>query len=244
MGQIVIAENVTKKFGSVRAVDSVSFTINRGEIVGLLGPNGAGKTTLMRMITGFFPPNSGTIRVNGTDIFENPYAAKKNIGYLPESLPLYNEMSVTAYLEFVAAIKEIPYEEKYERIYETIKSTGLEEVSRKPAGRLSRGFKQRVALAQALISDPDLLVLDEPTRGLDPKQIVETRELIKRLAGERTVLLSSHILPEVSMICQKVMIIDHGKIITVDGIDELMKKFSTDRLEDVFMRLTTRETHE
>jgi ABC-2 type transport system ATP-binding protein len=203
-------------YGSVTAVDHVSFTVNKGEILGFLGPNGAGKTTTMRILTGFMPATSGTARVAGFDVFDQSLEVRRRIGYLPENPPLYPDMSVEAYLDFVARIKNVPAEKRADRISDALKKTSLEDKRTELIKRLSRGYKQRVGLAQALVHDPDVIILDEPTVGLDPKQIIEVRNLIKGLAGNHTIILSTHILPEVSMTCDRVVIINKGKIAAVD----------------------------
>ncbi|MGH9712157.1 MAG: ABC transporter ATP-binding protein [Candidatus Acidiferrales bacterium] len=213
---MIEVQDLTKTYGSVTAVDHVSFTVNKGEILGFLGPNGAGKTTTMRILTGFMPATSGTARVAGFDVFDQSIEVRRRIGYLPENPPLYPDMSVEAYLDFVARIKNVPAEKRANHISDALKKTSLEEKRTELIKRLSRGYKQRVGLAQALVHDPDVIILDEPTVGLDPKQIIEVRNLIKGLAGSHTIILSTHILPEVSMTCDRVVIINKGKIAAVD----------------------------
>jgi gliding motility-associated transport system ATP-binding protein len=203
-------------YGPVTAVDHVSFTVNKGEILGFLGPNGAGKTTTMRILTGFMPATSGTARVAGFDVFNDSLEVRRRIGYLPENPPLYPDMTVEAYLDFVARIKNVPAEKRADRIADALKNTNILDKRSELIKRLSRGYKQRVGLAQALVHDPDVIILDEPTVGLDPKQIIEVRNLIKGLAGTHTIILSTHILPEVSMTCDRVVIINKGKIAAVD----------------------------
>jgi ABC-2 type transport system ATP-binding protein len=198
------------------AVDHVSFTVNKGEILGFLGPNGAGKTTTMRILTGFLPATSGTARVAGFDVFNDSLEVRRRIGYLPENPPLYLDMTVEAYLDFVARIKNVPAEKRADRVTDALKKTNIVDKRTELIKRLSRGYKQRVGLAQALVHDPDVIILDEPTVGLDPKQIIEVRNLIKGLAGTHTIILSTHILPEVSMTCDRVVIINKGKIAAVD----------------------------
>jgi ABC-2 type transport system ATP-binding protein len=230
---MIEVRNLTKRYGDLVAVDGVSFTAEKGEVLGFLGPNGAGKTTTMRVITGFMPATSGTVKVAGFDIFEQSHEVRKRIGYLPESPPLYNDMTVTAYLEFVGRIKGVPraaLESATERVLE---SCGLTGVTRRVLGHLSKGYRQRVGLAQALIHDPSVLVLDEPTIGLDPRQIIDIRALIREFAAERTVILSTHILPEVSQLCQKVVIINDGRIAVEDKIENLTRDMT---LEEVFLR--------
>jgi gliding motility-associated transport system ATP-binding protein len=230
---MIEVRDLTKRYGDLVAVDQVSFTAKKGEILGFLGPNGAGKTTTMRIITGFLPATSGTVEVDGFDIFEQSHEVRKRIGYLPENPPLYNDMTVSGYLEFVGRIKGIPrgnLDEATERVVETC---GLAKVTRRVLGHLSKGFRQRVGLAQALIHNPPVLVLDEPTIGLDPRQIIEIRTLIRELSSERTVILSTHILPEVAQLCQKVVIINEGRIAVEDLIENLTRDLS---LEEVFLR--------
>lgn len=218
---MIEVENVTKRYGPKTAVKSVSFEVARGEIVGFLGPNGAGKTTTMRILTGFLPPTSGTARVGGFDVREQPLEVKRRIGYLPESPPLYPEMEVGDYLRFVAAIKGIPKKDIGRRIDGVLERTSCADVRSTLAGKLSKGYRQRVGLAQALIHNPEVLVLDEPTSGLDPKQINETRNLIRSLAGEHTIILSTHILPEVSSTCSRVIIINEGRLEASDTPENL-----------------------
>ncbi len=221
---MIEVENVTKKYGNFIAVDNISFTVNDGEVVGFLGPNGAGKSTTMNMITGFIEPTDGTIKVNGYDVLKQPAKAKAQIGYMPESVPLYNDLTVKEFVTFMAELKKVPRKEKKERVSKVLYETGIEDVANKLIRNLSRGYKQRVSLAGALVSDPKVIILDEPTVGLDPKQITEIRQLIKKLGKKHTVILSSHILSEVSQICEKVIIINKGKIIAVDTPDNLEKK--------------------
>ncbi len=219
---MIEARNLTKYYGRTKALDNISFTVEKGEIVGLLGPNAAGKTTMMRILTCFLPATSGTAKVNGYDVAEQPLQVQRSIGYLPERTPLYDELTVTEFLNFVGEVKGITgREEKRKRLGTVIEECGLREVQNKLIAKLSKGFRQRVGLAQALINDPPCLILDEPTIGLDPKQITETRKLIQNLAGNRTVILSTHILPEVSMTCQRVMIINEGKIVAIDTVENL-----------------------
>ncbi|HPP13531.1 MAG TPA: ATP-binding cassette domain-containing protein, partial [bacterium] len=232
---MIEAKNLTKYYGRTKALDNVSFTVEKGEIVGLLGPNAAGKTTMMRILTCFLPATSGTARVNGYDVAEQPLEVQRSIGYLPERTPLYDELTVTEFLNFVAEVKGITSrEEKKKRLGKVIEECGLSEVQHKLIAKLSKGFRQRVGLAQALVNDPPCLILDEPTIGLDPRQITETRRLIQNLAGNRTVILSTHILPEVSMTCQRVIIINEGRIVAIDTVENLtvrMQKVVEIRLE-------------
>jgi len=218
---MIEAKQLTKRYGDITAIQDVSFRVEKGEILGFLGPNGAGKTTTMRILTGFIPATSGTAIVAGYDVFEQSMEVKRRIGYLPEQPPLYNELTVTEYLKFVGRIKGLSRQKLSDALDRVIERTGLEEVRRRLVGNLSRGFRQRVGLAQAMIHEPEVLILDEPTVGLDPKQIIEIRQLIKEQAGERTVILSSHILPEVTATCQRVVIIHEGKVVAVDTQERL-----------------------
>ncbi len=212
----IVVENFTKKYGTQKAVDNISFVVKAGEVLGFLGPNGAGKTTTMKAITTFFAPTSGDIRLGNISVRENPEEIKKHIGYLPENNPLYTDLPVIDYLRFVAGLYLIPRGKVKEKILEMVTLCGLEGEKHKKIGELSKGYKQRVGLAQALIHDPDVLILDEPTAGLDPNQIVEIRELIKKIGKEKTVILSSHILAEVEATCDRILIINKGKIVA-DG---------------------------
>jgi ABC-2 type transport system ATP-binding protein len=216
-------KNVIKKFGNTPVVDGISFEVKKGEIIGFLGPNGAGKTTTMRMITGFFSPFSGTVKVAGFDVVEKPMEARAKIGYMPENVPLYKELDVHSYLQFVAEVKGVAKEKIGSSIAKAMEESGITAVKDKVIGRLSKGYRQRVGIAQAIINDPEVLILDEPTVGLDPKQIKEIRELIKRMKGDRTIILSTHILPEVSMTCDKVIVINQGKIIAEGDVETLTR---------------------
>lgn len=213
---MIEVENLTKYYGSYHALKGVTFSVKKGEILGFLGPNGAGKTTTMRILTCFFPPTSGKAKVAGFDVFEEPLEVKKRIGYLPENVPLYKDMTVEDYLAFAAGIKGVGSKNIKATVAKVMNECVLTDVSYKFIGELSKGYRQRVGLAQALVNDPEVLILDEPTIGLDPKQIIEIRKLIKNLAGRRTVILSTHILPEVSMTCQRVVIINDGRVVAVD----------------------------
>jgi ABC-2 type transport system ATP-binding protein len=224
----VIVENVTKLYGSQKAVDNVSFTVKTGEILGFLGPNGAGKTTTMKAITGFFAPNEGQIKIGGFSVLENPEDIKKNIGYLPENNPLYKDMPVLDYLHFIAELQEVPADKIKGRILEMVHTCGLTSEKHKKIGELSKGYQQRVGLAQALIHNPKVLVLDEPTAGLDPNQIVEIRDLIRKIGKEKTVILSSHILAEVEATCDRILIISKGKIVA-DGTASTLRKQAQDK---------------
>jgi ABC-2 type transport system ATP-binding protein len=218
---MIQVEGLTKKYARQVAVDGISFSVDKGDIVGFLGPNGAGKTTTMRMLTCFLPPTAGTATVAGFDCFEQPFEVKKRLGYLPESPPLYPEMSVTDYLMFVARLKNVPGPEVRTRTDQVMERCWISDVKSKLISKLSRGYRQRVGLAQAIIHNPDVLVLDEPTSGLDPKQITETRDLIKSLSGAHTIILSTHILPEVEAICRKVIIINRGRLVATDSVEHL-----------------------
>lgn len=213
---MIEVQNLTKAYGPVTAVDHVSFTVQKGEILGFLGPNGAGKTTTMRILTGYMPATSGTARIAGFDVFQDSLEVRRHIGYLPESPPLYPDMAVETYLDFVLRIKNVPSEKRRARVNDALEKTNITDKRKELIKRLSRGYRQRVGLAQALVHDPEVIVLDEPTVGLDPKQIIEVRNLIKGLAGNHTIILSTHILPEVSMTCDRVVIINKGKIAAID----------------------------
>ncbi len=219
----IVVENITKRFGSQKAVDDVSFRVNTGEIVGFLGPNGAGKSTTMRAITCFLSPNEGDIRIGEYSIHQHPEEIKRIIGYLPELNPLYQDMPVLDYLKFIAELHGIPKTKRIQRILEMVHVCGLEGEKHKKIGELSRGYRQRVGLAQALIHDPQVLILDEPTSGLDPNQIIEIRELIREIGREKTVILSSHILAEVEATCDRILIINKGRIVA-DGTSSDLRK--------------------
>lgn len=221
-------KNITKRYGSFLAVDDISFEVKDHEIVGFLGPNGAGKSTTMNMITGFIEPTKGKIIINGYDISKSPIKAKKQIGYMPESVPLYNDLTVKEFVDYMADLKNVSRKDKKEAVKKVLEDTGLVDVQKKLIKNISRGYKQRVSMAGALIGDPEVLILDEPTVGLDPKQITEIRELIKNLGKNHTVILSSHILSEVSQICEKVVIINKGKILAVDTPENLENKTKND----------------
>jgi len=231
---MIKVENLTKDYGEFRAIDNISFTVNKGEILGLLGPNGAGKTTVMRMLTCFFPPTKGTLTVAGYNCFEESIKVREKIGYLPERVPLYEDMIVSDYLSFVARIKGMAAKDVKKKIEEVMEDCGLSDVSHKLISAISRGYRQRVGIAQALVNDPEVLILDEPTVGLDPKQIIGIRDLIKKLAGKHTVILSTHILPEVSILCDRVIIINKGKVAAVDSLENLTAQSS----QRMFIRIT------
>ena len=223
---MIEVQHLTKRYGRVTAVEDVSFRVERGEILGFLGPNGAGKTTTMRILTGYMPATEGKAIVAGFDVFDQPIDAKRRTGYLPETPPLYPDMTVAEYLTFVAKIKGVASADRKGRITAVMERTRVADMAGRLCSKLSKGYKQRVGLAQALIHNPDVLILDEPTAGLDPKQIIETRQLIKELAGDHTIILSTHILPEVSQTCERVVIINKGKVVAVDTPDAL-----TDRIQ-------------
>jgi ABC-2 type transport system ATP-binding protein len=221
---MIKVERLTKRYGPTLAVKDITFEIEKGEIVGFLGPNGAGKTTTMRILTGFLPPTSGTVSVAGYDVLEEPLEVKKRIGYLPEAPPVYPEMSVEGYLDFVGRLKGIPGGEVPERVDSVVEGCALGDVRQKLIGHLSKGYRQRVGLAQALIHDPDVLIFDEPTAGLDPKQIAEVRQLIHDLSGDHTIILSTHILSEVQSIASRIIIISDGKLEASDTPENLMAR--------------------
>jgi ABC-2 type transport system ATP-binding protein len=220
----IVVQTFTKKYGAQKAVDNVTFTVKTGEVLGFLGPNGAGKTTTMKAITCFLAPNAGDIQVGGISIRDNPDEIKRNIGYLPENNPLYGDMPVIDYLHFVASLHQIPKQMIKEKIIEMVNLCGLEGEKHKKINELSKGYKQRVGLAQALIHDPRVLVLDEPTAGLDPNQIMEIRDLIRKIGKEKTVILSSHILAEVEATCDRILIINKGKIVADGSSGQLRKQ--------------------
>ena len=221
---MIEVQHLTKRYGPFTAVDDVSFKAERGEILGFLGPNGAGKTTTMRILTGYMPPTDGKALVAGYDVLEKPIEAKRRTGYLPETPPLYPDMTVRDYLEFCARIHGIGRTQRRSRVDTVMGRTRIADMARRHCGKLSKGYRQRVGLAQALLHNPDVLILDEPTAGLDPKQIIETRQLIKELGGDHTVILSTHILPEVSQTCNRVVIINKGHVVAVDSPENLTSR--------------------
>jgi len=223
---LIEVQHLTKRYGRVTAVDDLTFKVERGEILGFLGPNGAGKTTTMRILTGYMPATEGKAVVAGFDVFDQPIEAKRRTGYLPETPPLYPEMTVREYLQFVAQIKikGVSGAERRQRVEAAMKRTRVDDMATRHCGKLSKGYRQRVGLAQAILHNPEVLILDEPTAGLDPKQIIETRQLIKELAGTHTIILSTHILPEVSQTCQRVVIINKGRMVAVDTPGNLTAK--------------------
>jgi ABC-2 type transport system ATP-binding protein len=231
--------NLSKRYGDLRAIEGVSFTAGSGQILGFLGPNGAGKTTTMRIITGFMPATAGTVRVEGFDVFEQSNEVRRRIGYLPENPPLYNDMAVAPYLRFVARLKGIARREVGEALERVLATCGLDHVRDRLLGHLSKGYRQRVGLAQALIHDPPVLVLDEPTIGLDPRQIRDIRALVRTLGGKRTIVLSTHILSEVTEVCDKVVIINDGRIALEDQLANLTRDGR--KLEDIFIETISRE---
>jgi len=218
---VIEVQHISKRYGRVTAVDDVSFRVERGEILGFLGPNGAGKTTTMRILTGYMPATEGRAVVAGFDVFTNPIEAKQRTGYLPETPPLYPDMTVREYLDFVARIKGVPSGDRKQRVGSVMERTRVADMADRHCAKLSKGYRQRVGLAQALIHNPDVLILDEPTAGLDPKQIIETRDLIRGLGGDHTIVLSTHILPEVAQTCHRVVIINKGRVVAVDTPDNL-----------------------
>src|SRR5438045_970712 len=231
---MIEVDNLTKRYGRNTAVDAISSRVHKGEILGFLGPNGAGKTTTMRILTCYLPPTEGTARVAGYDVFAEPLEVKRRVGYTPETPPLYPDMDVGSFLDFCAKIKGVPSGERKARISDAMEKTRVTDVRRTLIGRLSKGYRQRVGLAQAILHNPDVLILDEPTSGLDPKQIIETRELIKGLGGEHTIVLSTHILPEVSMTCGRVVIINKGRVVaegTPENLTHRLQCGATVRLD-------------
>ena len=224
---MIKVENLTKRYAGQTAIDNLNFEVGKGEIMGFLGPNGAGKTTTMRILASFMPPTSGRASIAGFDVFDRSLQARSHLGYMPENVPLYNDMRVTEYLEYRAALKGIPHRRMNERVGDVKELCGLKEVEKKLIGALSKGYRQRVGLADALVHEPDLLILDEPTSGLDPNQIRQVRELIKNLGRQHTILLSTHILPEVEMTCSRIIIINRGKIGACDTPENLVTQMRT-----------------
>lgn len=224
---MIKVENLTKRYAGQTAISDLNFEVGKGEIMGFLGPNGAGKSTTMRILSSFMPPTSGRASVAGFDIFEQSLQARAHLGYMPENVPLYNDMRVTEYLDYRAALKEVPHRRIAERVGDVKELCGLKEVEKKLIGTLSKGYRQRVGLADALVHEPDLLILDEPTSGLDPNQIRQVRDLIKNLGQQHTILLSTHILPEVEMTCSRVIIINKGRIEACDTPENLLSRIRT-----------------
>jgi len=247
---MIEVEHLVKSYRELKAVDDISFQVQSGEILGFLGPNGAGKTTTMRILTGVLPPTSGKAKVCGFDVFENPIEVKRRIGYLPENPPVYTDMTARAYLRFVASIKGVPRKSRENEVERVAAKTSCTQFLHRVIGNLSKGQRQRVGLAQALLGDPEVLILDEPTVGLDPAQIIEVRELIKSLAGKHTIVLSTHILPEVTAICQKALIIAQGRVVAYDTLEGLQRAHAgavtadghpgpMPSLEEIFLKLTS-----
>ena len=245
---MIEVSRLTKRYRDLVAVDDLSFTVGKGEVVGFLGPNGAGKSTTMRILTGFLPATSGTARVAGFDVFEEPLEVKRRIGYLPEQPPVYDALTPRSYLRFCASLKGLPRQRVRDEIDRVAERTGVTAVMNRVIGNLSKGYRQRVGLAQALLGDPEVLVLDEPTVGLDPLQIREVRELVKSLAGRHTVILSTHFLPEVAMTCQKVLVIHQGRLVDFDTVEGLIARHLPGRrvtlediafLEEIYGKLVT-----
>ena len=232
---------LTKRFGSKLAVDNLSFSVAKGEVLGFLGPNGAGKSTTMRMVTGFLPVTKGQIKIAGTSVIKNPITAKQKIGYLPESAPLYNDMTVQGFLKFCASMRGLSGTARKAAVTKSIETCFLENVARQSIGTLSKGYRHRTCLAQSLLHDPEVLVLDEPTDGLDPNQKLEVRKLIKNLGKEKAILFSTHILEEVSAACTRAVIVDQGKIVA-DGTPEQLTKEGQGSLYDLFHKVTTFDT--
>jgi ABC-2 type transport system ATP-binding protein len=238
---MIEVNGLTKRYRDRIAVDDLTFSVPEGEILGFLGPNGAGKSTAMKVLTGYLPASSGTVKVAGHDVFEEPYEVKRRIGYLPETPPLYPEMSVRGYLRFVASLKGVTRGQMASELDRVAHATSITEVFERLIQNLSKGFRQRVGLAQALLGSPPVLILDEPTEGLDPSQRAEVRQLIKGLAGQHTVILSTHILPEVTMTCGRVLILNQGKMVAFDEIQNLahaLGQGDQTSLEDIFLKLT------
>ncbi|MBF8266852.1 MAG: transporter [Dehalococcoidia bacterium] len=229
---MIEVRDLTKYYGDFPAIEGISFTVNKGEVLGFLGPNAAGKTTTMRILTGFMPPTSGSASIAGYDVVDDSLDARRHIGYLPETVPLYTEMTVEDYLDFMGAIRGMSRRQRRLRVSEVIGICHLEEYQSSLIGKLSKGFRQRVGIAQAILHEPDVLILDEPTIGIDPIQVVETRNLIKSFGGEHTVILSTHILPEVSMVCERVIIIHEGRVVAIDRPGNLSERLrGTERIE-------------
>lgn len=234
--------NLTKSFGSKTAVDNLSFTVKKGEVLGFLGPNGAGKSTTMRMVTGYFPPTSGSVSICGIDILKKPESAKAKIGYLPESAPLYDDMTVASFLRFAAEVRGLSGNNRKEAVENAIETCFLQKVAHQSIDTLSKGYRHRTCLAQSLLHDPEVLILDEPTDGLDPNQKHEVRELIKTLGKEKAILFSTHILEEVDAACSRAVIVDQGKTVANGTPAELRAAYSSDSLHEIFRKVTTPDT--
>lgn len=237
---MIEVKGLTKYYGQLAAIEDVSFSVDKGEVLGFLGPNAAGKTTTMRILTGFSPPSRGTAVVAGYDIKVNPIEVKRRVGYLPESVPLYGEMLVSKFLQYVAEVKGVDRGRRRVEVGRVMERCGLSSVSQRVCHNLSKGYRQRVGLAQALIGDPPVLILDEPTVGLDPRQVIEIRQVIKELGQDHTVLLSTHILPEVTMVCERVLIINRGRIVAQDTMANLARGTAR-TLEEVFIAAVARD---
>jgi ABC-2 type transport system ATP-binding protein len=235
---MIEVKGVSKEFGQIRAVNNLSFEVQKGEVLGFLGPNGAGKTTTMRMITGFFPPSSGAISVCGHDVASDPVSTKSSIGYLPENAPVYDSMTATDFLRFAAQVRGFRGSELKDRVEDAIATCRLEKVRRQSIGTLSKGYRQRVCFAQAILHNPPVLIMDEPTDGLDPNQKFVVREMISKMAPEKAIIISTHILEEVEAVCSRTVIISNGTMVANGTPDELKKQSDTGRLDDVFRKLT------
>lgn len=238
---MIQTRDLTKRYGSVTAIRGVTFSVAAGEIVGFLGPNGAGKSTTMRILTGFFPASSGTASIAGHEVHANPMAVKRSLGYMPERVPLYEEMTVATFLHFVAKVKGVSWRARKSEVGRVMERCSLTDMSKRLIGNLSKGYRQRVGLAQTLLGNPPVLILDEPTAGLDPKQIIEIRELIKSLRGSHTVLLSTHILPEVAMVCDRVIIVNKGRVVTERAIEAKDSAEGARSLEELFLQAISRD---
>lgn len=238
---MIQAKSLTKSYGSRKAISDVSFTVNKGEIVGFLGPNGAGKTTTMKILTAYMAPNHGEVFLDGINVFKQPFIAKKKLGYLPEVPPVYTDMSVEDYLKYVAQLKLCDTKKIPTLVDQAIEKVSLQSVRKRLIQNLSKGFKQRTGLAQALVSNPEILILDEPTVGLDPKQVIEIRSILKQLKGQHTIILSTHILSEAQHSCDRVIIINEGKIITEDSLDDLSKKMRAKRQISLTVKTVSEE---
>ncbi|MBP7844128.1 MAG: ATP-binding cassette domain-containing protein [Proteobacteria bacterium] len=235
--------NLEKKYGDFAALHGISFKVEKGEILGLLGPNGAGKSTTMKILSAFMPASSGSAKVAGFDVFEDPMEIKKRVGYLPENPPLYLDMRVKEYLEFVAQLKQLPNAKIPERVHYVLSHCGLDDRAQSVIRNLSKGYRQRVGIAQAIVHDPEVVILDEPTVGLDPVQIVEIRNLIKNLAKTHTVILSTHILPEVMMTCDRVVLINRGRVLANGSVNELTQG-SGGNLEQAYLKIISQDSHQ
>jgi len=241
---VIEVEHLCKSYGAIQAVRDLSFSVGQGSVTGFLGPNGAGKSTTMRILTGFFPASSGIARIAGFEVHKNPLEVKRRVGYLPERVPLYEEMTINGFLHYIAEIKNIPRSRRSVEIGRVLEQCGLADMGKRLISNVSKGYRQRVGLAQAILGNPPVLILDEPTVGLDPSQIIEIRELIRSLGKEHTILLSTHILPEVAMVCDQVIIINHGQIATQDSMANLVSAQDGSpgkTLEDIFITAVSRE---